>query len=410
MALVKWDDASKGSGVILSDGDLTVYLPASKGVRANVGKTTGKWYWEITITAKNGDAVGIGITNKTGVLDTLDPNSSNYRFYYAWTGNKYPGNVSYGQSYSAVGVVISILLDLKNGKLEFWKNGVSQGESHADILSMGEVFPFIGTYSSTWYTLAANFGDSAFVYTPPNGYLPYNRTIKYLFRNNNEIITYPTPYTEDLCVGGTPFAANTNGTTIAPVQNAFDNDPATYWGYGAGLAYMTGVAFIGYDFGEVSKKHIRQITLLTAAATNNVSIVTVQSSDDGVTWQNIKTQNILPDTYNKIELNPTKAQRYWRLLCGSVSGMSWGSNGYTWIVKEIEMMEGITQYWITVGNSPVTKAMFESHGLNNLTHIIRTNKTTTKNMADEGVLGQGKIYSYELNISNFPDIKNIVFR
>ncbi|MCM3273914.1 SPRY domain-containing protein [Paenibacillus elgii] len=405
MALVTWDDASKGSGVILSNGDLTVYLPSSKGVRANVGKTTGKWYWEITIAAKNGDAIGIGITNKTGVLDTLDANSSNYRFYYAWTGNKYPGNVTYGQAYSAVGVVISILLDLNNGKLEFWKNGVSQGVSHADILSMGEAFPFIGTYSSTWYTLEANFGDSAFVYTPPNGYVPYNRTIKYLFKDNNEIKTYPTPYTEDLCVGGTPFAVNTNGTTIAPVQNAFDNDPATYWGYGSGLAYMAGVAFIGYDFGDTNKRHIRKIVMYTADATNNVPFVIIQSSDDKITWTSLKMQNVFPNSKNIIELPSSNPRRYWRIVCHSIDGMGWNTYGYLWIIKEIEMVEAVSQSWITVGSSPITKEMLLSHGMGSLSHINRQSKNITTNMNDDGRLGQGKTFSYELDLNKLIDIK-----
>ncbi|MEC0210255.1 discoidin domain-containing protein [Paenibacillus ehimensis] len=229
---------------------------------------------------------------------------------------------------------------------------------------------------------------------------------KYLFLDNNEVKFYPTPYSNDLCTGGTPFASGSNG---GPMENAFDNNPSTYWGYGQGSSGYVGVVHIGYDFGELNKRHIRQITLLSAGAGNNVSSVIVQSSNDKVNWLSLKTQTILPDSMNYIELPVSSPQRYWRLLCNSITGMSWTGLGYLWIIKEIEMMETVPQSWITVGNSPVTKTMFDSHGLNTLSHLIRSKKTIKKNMTDDGNLGQGKIYSCDLNINDFPEIDNIIF-
>ncbi|MBU7316166.1 discoidin domain-containing protein [Paenibacillus oleatilyticus] len=229
---------------------------------------------------------------------------------------------------------------------------------------------------------------------------------KYLFLDNNEVKVYPTPYTEDLCTGGTPFATGSNS---GDVQNAFDNDPTTSWGYGQGSNYYVGYVNIGYDFGDSNKRHVRQIVIYSAGASNNVSSVIIQSSDDNVTWFSLKTQTIIPDIKNYIELPPSKPQRYWRVLCNSISGMTWTGLGYIWMVREIEMMETAPQNWMIVGNPPVSKTMFDTNGMNSLSHLNRTNSTITKIMKDEGTLGQGKIYSYDLNISKFPDIKNITF-
>lgn len=50
-----WNPADKGGGVILLNGNRSVSLsttPTDGGsVRSTIGKSSGKWYWEVTVTS-----------------------------------------------------------------------------------------------------------------------------------------------------------------------------------------------------------------------------------------------------------------------------------------------------------------------------------------------------------------------
>lgn len=170
---VTWDAVNKGSGVILSNGNLTAKVPNyNNTVRATHGKSHGKWYWEITISVYNW--LLIGIVNRDSVLTSSNSSTQNARYYWE-NGKKLPENVLYGNNF-VVGDVISILLNLDSGTLEFWKNGVSQGISHTNIKTMGEVFPAVSAPQSgtTESTVTANFGATPFKYQMPVGFYSYD--------------------------------------------------------------------------------------------------------------------------------------------------------------------------------------------------------------------------------------------
>ena len=42
-------NSSDNFDITLSGGDLVASVNGPVGVRANMGKSTGKWYWEVTI-------------------------------------------------------------------------------------------------------------------------------------------------------------------------------------------------------------------------------------------------------------------------------------------------------------------------------------------------------------------------
>jgi hypothetical protein len=121
--------------------------------------------------------------------------------YYQVSGGLYSNNQgpAYGSSYG-VNDTISILLDLDNKKLEFWKNGVSQGVSNANLSTFGTVH-ITATDGNTSANGTLNFGATAFKYSIPNGYLPYNwyPDYKNLVKNNNQYLSfngtdfYPVP-------------------------------------------------------------------------------------------------------------------------------------------------------------------------------------------------------------------------
>lgn len=173
MPTVTWDSVNKGSNVTLSNGNLTATTPNyNNTVRATISRNSGKWYWEIKCDSLSNGFIGI-VNNTAGVGRTYD--NVNAMYYYSLNGNKYNRTAStYGVAYSA-GDIISILLDLDNGTIEFWKNGISQGVAFTNVKSLGDVYPAITSGSSTLGgTFTANFGASPFIYNIPKGYYSYD--------------------------------------------------------------------------------------------------------------------------------------------------------------------------------------------------------------------------------------------
>jgi len=187
VSLITWNPNDKSSGVTLSNNNLTATIVnhTNSYLRATEGKTSGKWYWEVKIDSINESAaLMIGIGN----LIAVQYNTLNSRTYYQLNGNKFPENIAYGSNFASVGKIVSVLLDIDNGTLEFYVNGVSQGISHTDILSLSTpIFPYLcsgATTTSSSVTSTVNFGATPFNIVTSNpevwnqlladGYLPYD--------------------------------------------------------------------------------------------------------------------------------------------------------------------------------------------------------------------------------------------
>lgn len=169
-----WNPSDTYPPITFSNSNLTVAHTNSSwfaSTRATAGKTTGKWYWEVTINSINNIMIGIATFNNT--FDSGSGFCSGPKGYaYYNNGKKYIGPVgsAYGATYTT-GDVIGFALDLVNGTLTCYKNNSSQG-----IL----VSALSGTYyAAIMCGLAStvNFGASAFVYTPPSGFLEYTAPV-----------------------------------------------------------------------------------------------------------------------------------------------------------------------------------------------------------------------------------------
>ena len=157
----------------LSDGNLKVTSPGASwtAVRGTFGVSSGKWYWESTIT-QLGFAM-IGVANSTNSLTGDFSTNTNNWMYLSLNGNKYgPGIGGGGAAYAAtyaVADIISVALNMDAGTITFYKNGSSLGQAFSGL--SGIIFPFTGVNSDSSAGITnTNFGQRAFAYTAPSGF------------------------------------------------------------------------------------------------------------------------------------------------------------------------------------------------------------------------------------------------
>jgi hypothetical protein len=196
--------------------------------------SSGKWYFETTIT-NNGTYSGqVGVANNYNIYQSGGDNSvsSSGGVGAAWDGRGflyYTGNNTAFTPTFTTNDVISCAFDADTGKIWFRKNGGSwydssggttgdpaTGANAVYTYTAGtSVAPFVNGVSP--HTQAANFGQQPFSYTPPSGFLQLNT------------FNLPTP-----AIGATPattankyFNANLytgNGTTNAITNVGFQPD------------------------------------------------------------------------------------------------------------------------------------------------------------------------------------------
>lgn len=162
-----WDPAFKGAGMTLSGGNLIASNSSSAIVRSTIGKSTGKWYWEITVGS--GQAM-LGVCNSSEISSSsYVGNSANAWGIYAGDGGMY-NNAAFQGTYSntyTTGNIVGIALDADAKTFDFYINNVLQV---SNIALSGTTFYAECGINATAAQGTANFGASALTYTPPSGY------------------------------------------------------------------------------------------------------------------------------------------------------------------------------------------------------------------------------------------------
>lgn len=207
---------------IISDGR------GNSQIRATVGKKTGKWYWEITQNDSRSTALVFGISTMGYPLtNPFYQNHSEARFYYTKNKTLYPSGIeNYGTGVND-GDVVSILLDLDNGTLEFWKNGISLGVAFSDLGTMtGDMFPTFSTGAggaSEREMFTVNFGATPFKYSKPTGFKPYETFSinKVLIFNSSQYKIYNSASSSwQTATNAVPIAADfLNGNTLGELAS-----------------------------------------------------------------------------------------------------------------------------------------------------------------------------------------------
>lgn len=169
-----------------SNGNLTTNgtLAGWYGSASTIFVNSGKWYWETTITVK-GSYIHIGAAEENWAPNVSTGMNNNTYGYYSYNGTKIRNSTfsAYGTTYTT-GDVIGVALDYDSGAIWFSKNGTWQNSATISEIQAGTTTnaAFTGvterlTPASAQYGTATqnhNFGQRAFAYTQPTGFLKLN--------------------------------------------------------------------------------------------------------------------------------------------------------------------------------------------------------------------------------------------
>lgn len=169
-----------------SNGNLTTNgtLASWYGSASTIFVNSGKWYWETTITVK-GTYIHVGVAEEDWAPNVSTGMNNNTYGYYSYNGTKIRNSTfsAYGTTYTT-GDVIGVALDYDSGAIWFSKNGTWQNSATISEVQAGTTTnaAFTGvterlTPASAQYGTATqnhNFGQRAFAYTQPTGFLKLN--------------------------------------------------------------------------------------------------------------------------------------------------------------------------------------------------------------------------------------------
>ena len=159
------------SGNTLSNGNLQIVTGTSGygGCRGTMFVSSGKWYWETTVTSIGIGAV-TGIWGPNTAIGTNNCGATSDSYSYWSDGQKQNNNsqTAYGASYTT-NDVIGTALDLDAGTLVFYKNNSSQGTAYSGLSGSFSVGTGDLSIAGTC-TMNFNFGQRAFAYTAPSGF------------------------------------------------------------------------------------------------------------------------------------------------------------------------------------------------------------------------------------------------
>lgn len=179
LSTATWNPLDKSANITLSNSDMTATASntAWKSVRATLGKSTGKWYFEVRIdvAAANYNIIGVGQLGAS-TATYCGGNTVSWG-YNGYNGNKFYNTAStaYGNTFTA-GDIVGVAVDISAGKIWWAKNNSWQasgdpaagtGEAYSGL--SGTLYPMFSPYTNT------NAGTARFVtgdmsYSPPSGF------------------------------------------------------------------------------------------------------------------------------------------------------------------------------------------------------------------------------------------------
>lgn len=172
-----WNPSDKSASITLSNGNLTATGTSSTGgVRAVQSRSSGLYYWEVTINVGAGGSCSLGAIGTADSLTGISPASG-------WNlrgGNGTlvtpAGNVGTAGSYTT-GDVIMFAVDLASKLVYIGKNGSWLASTDPNAQTGGINYGGSSATLKPWYApeantaqATANFGATPFAYPVPAGF------------------------------------------------------------------------------------------------------------------------------------------------------------------------------------------------------------------------------------------------
>lgn len=300
--IVTWDTATKGSVVNLSNNNLTAYFSNSRAnVRSSIGRANGKYYSEFTLGATSNSYLSIGICPTINYSNSeFISTRSECVVYNGGAGNiSISGSIKATVSKFTTGDIISVLIDLDSGTIEFWKNGSSQVIINGIDITKEWVIVSGYESSSNNGTITANFGASPFNFDIPKGYYSYDKNQgginKFLITTeDNSAYSLVPSETIDLVPKMTSNTAPSGQVIYRNYYSSnypwyvFNKSTAGHWSPPSGNIVNQ---YVGYTFPE---KQI--VNRYSVQFTNSSSFGAapkewrLEASSDGLDWITIDTQ------------------------------------------------------------------------------------------------------------------------
>lgn len=183
---VTWNPSDKSSNITLSNADLTaIKTSGSSGswdqVRATLGRSTGKFYFEVSCDDISSDHNSIvGICTAADSLAGFPGINANGYGLYKLTGDAYnsstPTHILPGSTSSAV---LAVAVDLSAGKIWFAINNTFSGSPSAGTgatysgIAATTYLPAVGILNLNTLVDTGHFKLADLVYTPPTGFSPW---------------------------------------------------------------------------------------------------------------------------------------------------------------------------------------------------------------------------------------------
>jgi hypothetical protein len=184
-------EVATATNVTLSPNSLTATHSSTatdSGVRASHAKSSGKWYFEVTVNDLDGANDAIGFITQYGTYTNLVTNGTNCVAFYRGTGNIYSNGIYQTHTIGPIadGDIIFVAIDLDADKVWFRKtSGAWNGNntthnpdtglgglscSNFSTTTLTPVVGFGGSGAQVGDNVTFNFGATAFVGTVPTGF------------------------------------------------------------------------------------------------------------------------------------------------------------------------------------------------------------------------------------------------
>jgi len=190
-----WDQANTGVGYTLSNNSLTVTGVGANtgGTRGNIGKSSGKWYWEVSVDPGRDRTSVIGIAKSTfsmtaanGCFGCNPSNTAPWRGLapasttqvVGWPGTTATSTNLAGTTLSTKGAnfgdTYGLALDIDAQTLTIYYTPAGGSCLNHSILQFAAIgagtwYPAVSTAGRDWI-VTANFGIQAFKCPAPTGY------------------------------------------------------------------------------------------------------------------------------------------------------------------------------------------------------------------------------------------------